>query len=405
MTAERPSSHVAYRAVLLAAALLVFGLVFRQLLTLMLAVLMTIVIAIPLAAIATRLERRGVPRPIGALAGLLGGLAVIALLIYLLIPPFIDETNQFVDDVPGIVDNLRNQIHDVTGAKPAEIGDRVQDFAQRYTDDPARLIGPITSIGLNVAGVIGAFVLMLITAFYMAIRPEPLVGGLLRLLPPDRRAHGRFVLERLRRSWIGWLQGVAVDMLLTGVLLYVGLRIVGLDFAILFAVLSAILVLIPYFGAITGAIPPTLFALTDSPGKALLVLGVYVLVQQVESNLTIPIVMSQTVRLHPAVIAIGVVVVGQLFGLLGLFVAVPILSLVVIGVEEFWVKPMEEAHRLRGSPEAEPAPGEDAPKPVEAALELDDRDDGGGDATDDDGDLHRDPEPGHGREVPPRATR
>jgi predicted PurR-regulated permease PerM len=405
MTAERPSSHVAYRAVLLAGALLVLGIVFRQLLTLMLAVLMTIVIAIPLAACATRLERRGVPRPIGALAGLLGGLAVIAALVYLLIPPFIDETNQFVDDVPGIVNNLRDKVHDVTGAKPAVIGDRVQRFAQRYTDDPARLIGPITSIGLNVAGVLAAFILMLITAVYMAIRPEPLVGGMLRLLPPDRRAHGRFVLERLRGSWIGWMQGVAVDMLLTGVLLYVGLRIVGLDFAILFAVLSAVLTLIPYFGAITGAIPPTLFALTDSPGKALLVLGVYVLVQQVESNLTIPIIMAQTVRLHPAVIAIGVVVVGQLFGILGLFVAVPILSLVVIGVEEFWVKPMEQAHRLRGSPDDAPTPGEDAPKPVEKALELDDRDDRGRDATDDDGDLHRDPEAGHGHEVPGRATR
>jgi predicted PurR-regulated permease PerM len=405
-SSEPPGSHVAYRAVLLAAALLVFGLVFRQLLTLMLAVLITVVIAIPLAACATRLERRGVPRAVGALAGLLTGLAVVGVLIYLLIPPFIDETNQFVDDVPGIVDNLRDQIHDVTGAKPGEIGDRVQDFAQRYTDDPAKLIGPITAIGLNVAGVLGALVLMLITAFYMAVRPEPLVEGMLRLLPPDRRAHGRFVLERLRRAWIGWMQGVAVDMFLTGLLLYIGLRVVGLDFAIFFAVLSAILCLIPYFGSIAGAIPPTLFAVTDSPGKALLVLGVYVLVQQIESNLTIPIVMAQTVRLHPAVIAIGVVVVGQLVGVLGLFVAVPILSLVVIGVEEFWVKPLEEAHRKRGSPvTGERALGEDEPKPVEEKLELDDRDDGGGQAADQGDDLHGDPEAGHGYGVPPRATR
>ena len=383
-SSEPPGSHVAYRAVLLAAALLVFGLVFRQLLTLMLAVLITVVIAIPLAACATRLERRGVPRAVGALAGLLTGLAVLGVLIYLLIPPFIDETNQFVDDVPGIVDNLRDQIHDVTGAKPGEIGDRVQDFAQRYTDDPAKLIGPITSIGLNVAGVLGALVLMLITAFYMAIRPEPLVEGMLRLLPPDRRAHGRFVLERLRSAWIGWMQGVAVDMLLTGVLLYIGLRIVGLDFAIFFAVLSAILCLIPYFGSIAGAIPPTLFAVTDSPGKALLVLGVYVLVQQIESNMIIPLVMSRTTRLHPAMIAIGVVVVGQLFGFVGLFVAVPILSLFVIATEEFWVKEIEEIDRERRLTKIE-LPG---------SSELDDRDDHPDQDEDDDQDLDDDPEAG-----------
>ncbi len=155
------------------------------------------------------------------------------------------------------------------------------------------------------------------------------------------------MLDRLRSAWIGWMQGVAVDMVVTGVLLYVGLTIVGLDFAIFFAVLSALLVVVPYFGAIAGAIPPTLFALTDSPGKAVIVLVVYVAVQQIESNVTIPLVMAQTVRLHPAVIAIGVVIVGQLFGFIGLFVAVPILSLIVIGTDEFWVKPLEEAEAAR----------------------------------------------------------
>ena len=112
------------------------------------------------------------------------------------------------------------------------------------------------------------------------------------LFPPPRRDHARHVLDRVRRSWIGWMEGVAIDMLVTFVLIYIGLTLIGLDFAIFFAVLSALLVVVPYFGAIAGAIPPVLFALTDSPGKALLMLGVYVLVQQIESNVTIPIVMS-----------------------------------------------------------------------------------------------------------------
>ena len=368
MAEERSSAHVAYRAVLLAAALLVFGLVFKQLLTLLLAVLITVVIAVPLAAAGTRLERRGVPRPIGVLVTLLGAVAAIALLVALLIPTFVDETNQFVDDVPGIVDDLRDQIHDVTGARPGEIGDKVQEFAERYTDDPERLIGPITSIGLSVAGVLGAVVLILITAYYMAARPEPLVDGMLSLFPPSRRDHARFVLERLRRAWIGWMQGVAVDMLVTGILLYIGLSLVGLDFAVFFAVLTALLTVVPYFGAIAGALPPTLFALTDSPGRAALVLVVYVLVQQVESNVTIPLVMSQTVRLHPAIIAIGVLVVGQLFGFVGLFVAVPILSLIVIGVEEYWVKPLEDADRTRGSPDLELPPEAEPPEALEAGA-------------------------------------
>ena len=272
------------------------------------------------------------------------GIGSLGLLIYLLIPPFVDQTNEFVDDVPAIVEDLEQVYADVTGQSAGEVGNNVQQFVERYTEDPDRLIGPLTSIGLNVAGILGALVLILITAYYMAIRPEPLVNGLVRLAPPPRRDHIRHVLGRIRKSWIGWMEGVAIDMLVTGVLLYIALTIVGLDFAIFFAVLSALLVVVPYFGAIAGAIPPTLFALTDSPGKALLVLGAYILVQQLESNVTIPVIMAQRVRLHPAVIAIGVVVVGQLFGFVGLFVAVPILSLIIIAVEEFWVKPIEEGH-------------------------------------------------------------
>lgn len=341
------SAHVAYRAVLLAAGLLLFGLLFRQLVTLLLAALITVIVAIPLAAVATRLQRYGVPRWAGALVALLSGLAVVALLLYLLIPPLIDQTDQFARDIPGIVDDLEHDLEDATGLEPGEVGDRVQDFAQRYTEDPGALIGPITAIGISVAGILGAILVILITAYYMAIRPEPLVAGLVSLVPPRRREHLRYTLDRLRTAWIGWMQGVAVDAVVTGVLLYVGLTIVGLDFAIFFAVLSAMLVVVPYFGAIAGAIPPTLFALTDSPGKALVVLIVYIAVQQIESNVTIPLVMAQTVRLHPAVIAIGVVIVGQLFGFVGLFVAVPILSMLVIGTEEFWVKPLEEAEEAR----------------------------------------------------------
>ena len=138
-------------------------------------------------------------------------------------------------------------------------------------------------------------------------------------------------------------------MFISGTLLYIGLTIIGLDFAILFAVLTALLVVVPYFGAFVGAIPPVLFALTDSPGKALAVLIVYVLVQQIESNVIIPVVMSRTTRLHPALIAIGVVVVGNLFGIVGLFVAVPIISAAVILTEEIWVREIEAAHENRAT--------------------------------------------------------
>jgi predicted PurR-regulated permease PerM len=213
---------------------------------------------------------------------------------------------------------------------------------------------------VSLAGVAGAILLILITAYYMAARPQPLIDGALRLVPPARRDHAMYVMERLRSAWIGWMQGVVIHMFLSGTLLYIGLSIIGLDFAILFAVLTALLVVIPYLGVTIGAIPPVLFALTDSPGKALLVSAVYVGVHEVEANVIVPVVMARAVKLHPALIAVGVIVVGELFGLVGLVVAVPIITTIVVLVEEYWVKEVEAAHEARttGALTALPATGE-----------------------------------------------
>ncbi len=326
------------RAVLLAFGLLVAGLLFHELVTLLVAVLMTVLLAIPIGGAADRLERHRVPRWLGALAALLFGLGLLIGSLAILIPSFIDQTDAFVAQVPAIVDALQGQLNDIGGPGT---GAEAQQFLERYTENPEGLIGPLASIGLSVAGILGAIALMLVTAYYMAVSPQPLLGGALSLLPPDRREWAGRVFERLRASWVGWMQGVLVDMLVTGVLVFVALELVGLELTIFFAVFSAILVIVPYFGAIVGAIPPVLFALAESPEKALLVLGVYVLVQQVEGNITIPLVMANRVRLHPALVAIGVVVVGQLFGFIGLFVAVPILSAIVVVVDELWVKPLE----------------------------------------------------------------
>jgi predicted PurR-regulated permease PerM len=339
--------HPLTRAVLLAGALLVFGLLFHQLLTLLVAILGTILISIPLSAAATALERLRVPRAVGALIVLLAGVAAVVGILLLVIPTFADEANQIVDQLPAIIDDLQKKAHDIGGPNA---GADIQSFFHRFTSQPSELIGPLAAIGLSVAGVLGAIVVMLITAYYMAVNPDPLLSGALALFPPERREWARRVMGRLRASWIGWMEGVLVDMLITFVLLYLVLRLIGLDYAIFFAVFSAVLVLIPYFGSIAGAIPPTLFALTDSTGKAAIVLGAYILVQQVESNLTIPLVMANRVKLHPALVAIGVVVIGQLFGFVGLFVAVPILSLIVIAVDELWVKPIENERGLQLNP-------------------------------------------------------
>jgi predicted PurR-regulated permease PerM len=335
--------------VLLAAGLLVLGLLFRQLVTLLLAILITVILAIPLSGAATKLERRGVPRALGAPLVLLLSLLVLAGFVVLITPSFVDQVDKFVAQSPHIVAGLEQKVHDVTGAKPADVGHSVQQFLRRYTDHPERLVGPVASIGLTLASAIGALVLVLLTAVFIAIRPEPLVNGVLRLFPLGSRDHAALVMRRLREAWIGWMQGLGVAMLVLGVIFYVGLRIVGLDFALVFSVLSALAVVVPYFGALASGIPPVLFALTSSPGKALAVLAVYVFAHQVEGNIIAPLVMARAIRLHPALIAVGVVVIGELLGAIGLIVAVPILAATVVLTDELWVKPLERRHEMEAA--------------------------------------------------------
>jgi predicted PurR-regulated permease PerM len=203
------------------------------------------------------------------------------------------------------------------------------------------LIGPVASIGVGVAGVLTALVLIVMAAYYMAVNPEPLVTGLLRLFPTHRREAAHATLGRVRHAWIGWMQGVAADMVVTGILLYVGLTVIGVDFALVFSVVAGLLVVVPYLGALVSGLLPVLFASTESLGHGALTLLVFVLVQQVEGHVIVPLVMARTVRLHPAAILVGVVVVGRLFGLVGLFVAVPLLSLAVILARDLWIEPLE----------------------------------------------------------------
>ena len=347
MSGSRLTPGTLYRAVLLAFGLIVAALIFRQLATLVLAVMIVVILALPLAAFADRLERRHIPRPIGALLGLIIGLAAIGGLIAAIVPVFSHEITQFVNSLPHIVDDLRHRLGELTGSSPGKAGRQIQHFVDSYTQHPQKLLGPAETIGASVAGALAAIVVVLLTALYTAIHPEPLVRGLIRLFPPPRRAHAEAVLRRLRYSYFGWLRGLVVGMLILGGLTYLGLELVGLPFAAFFAVFTAVAMIVPYFGAIVSSIPPILYALTISPAKAVLVAIVYVGAHQLEGNVIQPLVVARTVKLHPALVAVGVVAVDQLFGFVGLIVAVPILVTAKILVEELWIHPMERSRRER----------------------------------------------------------
>jgi predicted PurR-regulated permease PerM len=352
---QRITPAVLYRTVLLAFGLVVTGLIFRQLATLVLGVLIVVVLAIPLSAFADLLGRLRVPRPVAVLIGLLLGLGALGALITALVPVFSHEVNQFAANLPATIDSLRHKLGYLLGTSPTKAGKQLQTFVNGYTHHPSKLLGPIASVGATVVGALGAIIVVLLTVVYTAIQPEPLVDGVKRLVPPARRASATTILMRLREAYLGWVRGLLVGMLVLGILTYFALRIAGLGYAAFFAILTAVAIIVPYFGALVSSIPPILYALATSPTKAIVVAILYIVIHQIEGNVIEPLVMARAVKLHPAVVAVGVVAVESLFGFVGLFVAVPILATVKILIEELWINPQETARAplaLLGSPVA-----------------------------------------------------
>jgi predicted PurR-regulated permease PerM len=341
MSESRITAGVLYKAVLLAFGLVVAAMIFRALTSLILGVLIVVIIAAPLSAFADLLQRWHVPRAIGATFGLLLGLGAVGGLLALVVPVFTSEVNHFAASLPTIGDSLTRRLGRLTGSSPAHITAQIQHFVTGYTHNPSRLLGPAASIGASVAAAAATLVVILLTSLYTAIHPDPLISGMVRVFPPQRRPHVMHILGRLRTAYLGWLRGLLVGMVVLGGLTYLGLELVGLDFAAFFAVFTAVAMIVPYFGALASSIPPIVFALTVSTQEAVLVGIIYIVAHQVESNLIQPLVVARTVKLHPAVVAIGVVAVDQLFGFIGLLIAVPIIATVTILVDELWVKPLE----------------------------------------------------------------
>jgi predicted PurR-regulated permease PerM len=360
MGESRITPGTLYRTIILAFALVVLGLVFRQLISLVLAVLIVVIIALPLSSFASLLQRVGVPRGIGAVLALLIMIGVIGGLIALTVPVFSQQINQFANSLPDITDALRHRLGALTGTSPTKIGTQIQHFVNGYTQHPTKLLGPLESIGASVAAALAAIVVVLLTALYTAIHPDPLRSGLVRMVPPVRRFEAEQILDRLRVAYLGWLRGLFLGMLVLGGITYLGLRLAGLPFAAFFAIFTAVAMIIPYFGALVSSVPPILYALTLSPGKAIVVAIIYIIAHQLEGNVIEPLVVARTVQLHPAVVAVGVVAVESLFGFVGLIVAVPIIATIKILIEEMWVNPLErrEEARVLAQPQPPRSPSE-----------------------------------------------
>ncbi len=198
-------------------------------------------------------------------------------------------------------------------------------LTDRLTDLFYQTVGSLPSIVTSAAALAGALAVVVFLALYMSISPDPLLSGVLRLVPSGRREEARGLLRDVEIELRGWIAGVAVISLFVGVSSGLGLWLIGIPLPITFGLIAGLLNVVPYLGSTVGALLPMLVALTtDRPLlNALLVAVLFVVLNQLEGYLLQPLVMGRQVKLHPAMIIISFLVMGTLMGTVGALLAVP----------------------------------------------------------------------------------
>lgn len=271
--------------------------------------------------------RRGLRRVFAVVLMYLLIATVFFSVVFFFIPPVLSDAANFLTSIPQTLTNLN--ITDVThGLLPwgpvsetVSSGQLLQSISSTLSDTTG---GVFTTLSAFFGG-LTSFVLIVVFSFYFSVQDTG-VDDFLRVVTPA--AHQAYVLSVWKRSQrkIGlWMQGQLVLALIVGVLLFLGLTILGIPNALLLAVIAALFELIPVFGQILAAIPGVAIAgLHFGIGKALIVAGLYFIVQQFEAHLIYPVVVKKVVGIPPLLVILALLVGFKLVGFLGVLLSVPV---------------------------------------------------------------------------------
>ncbi len=297
---------------------------------LLLIILTSVVIASSVEPATKWFIRHRIPRPIAVIGLYLSVIIALAGIVTVVLPPL-------AQDIKNVINTVPQYIQSVNPADLEKIPGLAVLFNQVSTSvSNGELLGQVggyagqTAFGFfqtagTIFGGIFSFVLIIVISFYLAVQDDG-VSSFLRIVTPVK--HEKYILDLWKRSQrkIGlWMQGQLLLGVIVGVMTYLGLSILGVNNALFLALIAAAFELIPIFGPILSAIPAVGVALIqDGFSLGLVVLGLYLIVQQFENHLIHPLVVKKIVGI-PSLLAILALIVGaQLAGFLGMIIAVPI---------------------------------------------------------------------------------
>ena len=257
--------------------------------------------------------------------------AILAILLIFFMPIVANDLVSFLANLPQTVsfDTLWSPFQSLgvhlgsTAIAPGTIS--ISDFVQGLQ---SFVVGSSTGVfqtaSLIFGGIFG-FILIVVLSFYLAVQEEG-VADFLRIVTPVK--HHDYIIGLWGRSQrkIGyWLQGQLLLGVVVGVLVYLVLMVVGIPHALILALLAAVFEIIPVFGPIISSVPAILIAFTDGGvGTGLLLVGLYIIIYQFESQLFYPLVVKKIVGISPIVVILALIIGAKLYGVLGALIAVPL---------------------------------------------------------------------------------
>lgn len=308
---------------------------------------------------------RGVGEPIHrftplneGLSLLAGGLLIIALLtgaFWMFGSVVSGQVEDLVAALPKSPEELQAQIATLPMADEVMRQLRSLDLGQSARE----AAGPIQSIlsrvggyAMTIAGIVTNLVVVIFAGIYLAISPRKSRDGLLSLVPQGPREPMRHAMNVSGVVLRRWLMGQFASMAIVGVLTGVGVALIGLPSPVALGLFAALAAFVPVVGPVVSVIPAILLALQEGPTMVLWAIAVYVIVQQVESNLTYPLIQRKAVDLPPALTLFAVLGFGVLFGPLGVIFAAPLMVVLFVMTKILYIR------NTLGDPAEVPGEGE-----------------------------------------------
>jgi predicted PurR-regulated permease PerM len=267
-------------------------------------------------------------------------LSIIALLWvsgYFAAPSIGRQMDELADRLPRAIERLEKQINEYPWGRRLLSETKDKDALADAKNIFSRATGAL-SITL---GFVASLVIVLFIGVYAAVEPSIYRRGFLVLIPTQHRDRTGEVVSGVVDTLQWWLIGKFISMTIIGVLTTVGLWIMGIPLALALGIIAAIFTFIPNIGPVLSAIPAVLLGLIDSPQQALYIAALYVGIQTVESFMITPLIQRKTVSLPPALTLSAQVLLGVIFGGLGVALATPMAAAALVLTRMLYVDDTE----------------------------------------------------------------